>query len=73
MTFVASVVLDVEYGLLVGFGAVAMAIIIRSIFSHSHILGTVKNGIENSQFRGDKYNYTCFVEKAIYPKVLINY
>ena len=70
MTFVASVVLDVDYGVLVGFGAVAIAIIIRSILPHSHILGIVKNGIENSQNKGEKYNYTRFVEKAVYPMVL---
>ena len=73
MTFLASVILDVEYGLLVGFGVVAIAIIIRSIISHSHVLGTVKNGIENSQFIGEKYNYMRFVEKEIYPLVLIFY
>ena len=67
-----SVLLDVDYGILIGFGAVAFAIIARSILSHSHILGTIQQKSKSMHRNGDGFESTIFVERTIYSLVFIH-
>lgn len=72
VTLMATILLDVDYGLIIGFCAVAVAIIARSVLSHSHLLGTVRHETNiDLKIKDTSIKSTLFVEKTIYPAVCI--
>lgn len=58
-TFTATLLLDVDGGLVAGIAGSISAIVGRSIFSHSSILAPLPEG-------------AAIVETAVYPMVIIN-